>query len=123
MRKSRLKRIILAALQLASISLLLSLPALAQSSAPVTPVPVPTGGKTLSENIAALSRRAGEMIPTLKSELESPLLDWFEGSVKAAGQVRDVAFEAGRLHALSTVIHSVGHNLAREIEQGLALRY
>jgi hypothetical protein len=47
----------------------------------------------------------------------------FEGSVKAAGQVRDAAFEAARLHALSSVIHSVGHNLAREIEQGLALRY
>jgi len=61
---------------LASISLLLSLPALAQSSAP--PVPVPTGGKTLSENIAALMRRAGELIPALQSELESPLLDWFE---------------------------------------------
>lgn len=47
----------------------------------------------------------------------------FDGSVKAAGQVRDAAIEAARLHALSTVIHSVGHNLAREIEQGLALRY
>jgi len=76
MPKSTLKRIILVTMRLASISLFLSLPALAQSSAP--PMPVPTGGKTLSENIAALIRRAGELIPALRSELESPLLDWFE---------------------------------------------
>jgi hypothetical protein len=81
MRTSTLKRTILATLQLAAISLCLSLAALAQApgSAPsATPVPVPTGGKTLSENIAALSRRAGELIPTIQSGLESPLLDWFE---------------------------------------------
>ena len=47
----------------------------------------------------------------------------FEGSVKAAGQVRDSAIEAARLHALSSVISSVGHNVARNLEQGLTLRY
>jgi len=47
----------------------------------------------------------------------------FEGSVKAAGQVRDAAFEAARLHALSSVISSVGHNVARNLEHGLTLRY
>ena len=47
----------------------------------------------------------------------------FEGSVKAAGQVRDASFEAARLHAMASVISAVGHNLAREIEHGLTLRY
>ncbi len=47
----------------------------------------------------------------------------FEGSVKAAGQVRDAAIEAARLHALSSVISSVGHNVARNLEHGLTLRY
>jgi hypothetical protein len=47
----------------------------------------------------------------------------FDGSVKAAGEVRDAALEAARLRALSSVVSSVGYNLAREIEHGLALRY
>jgi hypothetical protein len=47
----------------------------------------------------------------------------FQGSVQAAGQVRDAAFEAARLHALSSVISSVGHNVARNLEHGLTLRY
>ena len=47
----------------------------------------------------------------------------FEGSVKAAGQVRDASIEAARLHALSSVISSVGHNVARNLEHGLTLRY
>ena len=73
MRTLLLKRTLLAALQLAIISLCLCLPALAQSSAP-TPAPTPSNGKTLSENIAGLAQRAGEMIPKLQTELESPLL-------------------------------------------------
>lgn len=47
----------------------------------------------------------------------------FDGSVKAAGQVRDAAVEAARLRAMASVISAVGHNLAREIEHGLTLRY
>jgi hypothetical protein len=47
----------------------------------------------------------------------------YEGAVKAAAQVRDASFEAARLRALSTVISAVGHNVARDMEQGLALRY
>ncbi|MCI0485225.1 MAG: hypothetical protein L0229_01230 [Blastocatellia bacterium] len=47
----------------------------------------------------------------------------FDGSIKAAGQVRDAAVEAARLHAVASVISSVGHNLARELEHSLALRY
>jgi hypothetical protein len=43
--------------------------------------------------------------------------------VKAATQVRDASFEATRLRALSTVISATGHNIARDMEQGLVLRY
>jgi hypothetical protein len=70
-------RILLTALQLIVVSLCLSLPALAQSPSP-TPVGTPSSGRTLSENIAGLVQRAGEMIPKLRAELESPLLSWFE---------------------------------------------
>jgi hypothetical protein len=47
----------------------------------------------------------------------------YDGAVKAAKQVRDASFEAARLRALSTVVSAVGHNVARDMEQGLALRY
>src|SRR5262245_6261449 len=47
----------------------------------------------------------------------------YDGAVKAATQVRDASFEAARLRALSTVVSAVGHNVARDMEQGLALRY
>jgi hypothetical protein len=47
----------------------------------------------------------------------------YEGAVRAAAQVRDASFEAARLRALSTVVGAVGHNIARDMEQGLALRY
>ena len=47
----------------------------------------------------------------------------YDGAVKAATQVRVASFEAARLRALSTVVSAVGHNVARDMEQGLALRY
>jgi hypothetical protein len=47
----------------------------------------------------------------------------YDGAVTAATQVRDASFEAARLRALSTVVSAVGHNVARDMEQGLALRY
>jgi hypothetical protein len=47
----------------------------------------------------------------------------YDGAVKAATQVRDASYEAARLRALSTVVSAVGHNVARDMEQGLALRY
>jgi hypothetical protein len=77
MRTRTNKQRLLVTLQLAVISLCLGLTALAQTPGP-TPAPTPTGGKTLSENIAGLSQRAGELIPKLQSEIESPLLSWFE---------------------------------------------
>jgi hypothetical protein len=47
----------------------------------------------------------------------------YKGAGDAAKQVRDASFEAARLRALSTVVSAVGHNIARDMEQGLALRY
>jgi len=47
----------------------------------------------------------------------------YKGASNAAKQVRDASFEAARLRALSTVVSAVGHNVARDLEQGLALRY
>ncbi len=47
----------------------------------------------------------------------------YDGAGAAAAQVRDASFEAARLRALSTVVSAVGHNVARDMEHGLALRY
>jgi hypothetical protein len=47
----------------------------------------------------------------------------YEGSVSAAAQVRDASFEAARLRAVASVVSAVGHNIARDMEQGLTLRY
>jgi hypothetical protein len=47
----------------------------------------------------------------------------YDGAVNAATQVHDASFEAARLRALSSVVSAVGHNVARDMEQGLALRY
>jgi hypothetical protein len=47
----------------------------------------------------------------------------YAGAVKAAGQVRDASVEAAKLRAAAAVIGSVGHNIARDMEQGMTLRY
>jgi hypothetical protein len=47
----------------------------------------------------------------------------YDGAVNAAMQIRDASFDAARLRALSAVINAVGHNLARDAESGLTLRY
>jgi hypothetical protein len=47
----------------------------------------------------------------------------YDGVVTAATQVRNATFEAARLRALATVVSAVGHNVARDMEQGLALLY
>jgi len=47
----------------------------------------------------------------------------YTGAVKAAGQARDAAIEAARLRAVAAVIGSVGQNIARDLEQGMTLRY
>jgi hypothetical protein len=58
---------------------------------------------------AALERQANRVV--------------YDGAVKAATQARDSAFEAARLRALASVIGAVGHNVARDAEYGLTLRY
>ena len=47
----------------------------------------------------------------------------YRGSINAAGQVRDASIDAARLRAVAAVVSSVGHNIARDMEQGMTLRY
>ena len=54
---------------------LLLLPVIAQAQAP-TPSPSPV--RSLSENIAALSQRAGGLLPYFDNEIVSKLMGWFE---------------------------------------------
>ncbi|MGH9840488.1 MAG: hypothetical protein ACREEM_17050 [Blastocatellia bacterium] len=82
MRSCKLRQSVLPAMQIIAIGLCLSLPAFAQTPNP-SPSPVPanptsTAGKTFPENLAALAIRAADLIPVLQSEIESPLLAWFE---------------------------------------------
>jgi hypothetical protein len=46
-----------------------------------------------------------------------------EGSIAAAGQVRDAALQAAKLHMVATIVHHMTRDAARRIEQGLTLRY
>jgi hypothetical protein len=46
-----------------------------------------------------------------------------EGSIGAAGQVRDATLQAARLHMAATIMHHMTRDAARRIEQGLTLRY
>lgn len=45
------------------------------------------------------------------------------GSLDSAKAVRDAAVDAARLRSIASIINAVGHNVARDIEQGLTLRY
>ena len=47
----------------------------------------------------------------------------YEGAVKAAAQASDATMEAAKLRAVASVGSAVGHNIARDMEQGLTLRY
>ena len=46
-----------------------------------------------------------------------------KGSVSAAGQIRDASLQAARLHMTSAIVHQLTRAAARQIEQGLTLRY
>jgi hypothetical protein len=46
-----------------------------------------------------------------------------DGSIAAAGQVRDSSLQAARLHMASAIMHQLTRAAARQIEQGLTLRY
>jgi hypothetical protein len=63
------------ALKLIMVLSLLLLPVIAQAQAP-TPSPSPV--RSLSDNIAALSQRAGGVLPDLDNEIVSKLMGWFE---------------------------------------------
>src|SRR6266550_5181090 len=54
---------------------LLLLPIIVQAQAP-TPAPSPV--RSLSENIAAMSQRAGSLLPYINDEIVSKLIGWFE---------------------------------------------
>jgi hypothetical protein len=46
-----------------------------------------------------------------------------EGSIAAAGQVRDAGLQATKLHMAATILHQMSRDAARQIEQGFTLRY
>jgi len=46
-----------------------------------------------------------------------------EGSIAAAGQMRDATLQASKLHMAATIVHHMTRDAARRIEQGLTLRY
>src|SRR5216110_862515 len=53
------------------------LPIIAQAQAP-SPTPAPTRGRSLSENIGALSQRAVSLLPYINDEIVLKLIGWFE---------------------------------------------
>src|SRR5260370_39171925 len=53
------------------------LPVVVCAQAP-TPTPTPSPVRSLSDNIAALSQRAGALLPYLDNEIVSKLIGWFE---------------------------------------------
>src|SRR5712692_9557275 len=56
---------------------ILLLPVVAYAQAP-SPTPAPSPVRSLSDNIAALSQRAGSLIPYINNEIVSKLIGWFE---------------------------------------------
>src|SRR6266853_5164503 len=56
---------------------ILFLPILAYAQGP-SPTPAPSPTRSLSDNIAALSQRAGSLLPYFENEIVSKLIGWFE---------------------------------------------
>jgi hypothetical protein len=56
---------------------ILFLPLAAQAQSP-SPTPAPSPVRSLSDNIAALSQRAGALLPYINNEIVSKLIGWFE---------------------------------------------
>src|SRR5437870_4095670 len=56
---------------------ILLLPVIAYAQSP-SPTPAPSPVRSLSDNIAALSQRAGSLIPYINNEIVSKLIGWFE---------------------------------------------
>jgi hypothetical protein len=60
-----------------SLLVILLLPLLVQAQSP-SPTPAPSPVRSLSDNIAALSQRAGALLPYINNEIVSKLIGWFE---------------------------------------------
>src|SRR5216684_3404572 len=56
---------------------ILLVPILAYAQGP-SPTPAPSPTRSLSDNIAALSQRAGSLLPYFENEIVSKLIGWFE---------------------------------------------
>src|SRR5260370_7702942 len=56
---------------------ILLLPVIAYAQSP-SPTPASSRVRSLSDNIAALSQRAGSLIPYINNEIVSKLIGWFE---------------------------------------------
>src|ERR1043166_10240618 len=59
------------------LGVILFLPLVAQAQSP-SPTPAPSPVRSLSDNIAALSQRAGSLLPYINNEIVSKLIGWFE---------------------------------------------
>src|SRR5438874_12498320 len=69
----KLRRTILLAILIG----LFLLPVVVQAQAP-SPTPAPSPVRSLADNIAALSQRAGALLPYINNEIVSKLIGWFE---------------------------------------------
>src|SRR6478609_12235218 len=57
--------------------LLVLVPLIANAQSP-SPTPAPSPVRSLSDNIAALTQRAGSLLPYINDEIVSKLIGWFE---------------------------------------------
>lgn len=75
------------------------------------------GGATrvTSITMAGISRGASSEMRANQAMLD--------GSIAAAGQIRDATLQAAKLHMAATIVHHMTRDAARRIEQGLTLRY
>src|SRR5437762_7840062 len=69
----KLKRII----SFVILAVVMSLPVIAAAQSP-SPTPAPSPVRSLSDNLAALSQRAGALLPYINNEIVSKLIGWFE---------------------------------------------
>jgi hypothetical protein len=71
---------------------------------------------------AYANRTAGGVNNAAGLERQANLVT-YEGAVGAAKEVRDASLQAAQLRAIAAVMSAVGHNIARNAEQGMTLRY
>lgn len=76
-----------------------------------------TGGATRGTSITMAGISLGASIEMRANKA------MLEGSIAAAGQMRDASLQAAKLHMAATIVHHMTRDAARRIEQGLTLRY